>query len=428
MLAMTACLLLGGVAQADDDDSISQASWNRNRWGVAPLCCPTCPPSPFYSPNSMPSTLPNPNDPNAPPVPNPDLTNPFATATPGGGLQGRSFNETFDGDFSGAYYSKTIVVGYTSHQVVTGVTSNTTTTVTTIVIPPSTTSKGGTFTKTSTSTTFSNLYATVFDPITRVVHVPVAGEYSGVLITDNDSPRPTDRVYFGYNFYSGLGYSLNPGLGSSNENREMIGFEKTFLDGNASIGMRLPFIQLSAPYGLGGQSVGDLSVLFKYAFINDRETGSVASVGLVITTPISSISGTLSDGSPIPNSVLFQPWAGFIRMFDRAYVEGITDLVVPTNGRDTLLWTNSLATGYWIYQNFDDRLLNGIIPTAELHVHTPLDNRNSGGLVYVPDEVNVTAGVHWRFPRATLTTSLSVPIVGPRPYNVEALVNLNFWF
>jgi hypothetical protein len=192
--------------------------------------------------------------------------------------------------------------------------------------------------------------------------------------------------------------------------------------------MRLPFIQYTGPFGLTDQTTGDLSLLVKYAFINDRETGNVASVGMILTTPTSTPPGLFSDGSTAPHSVLFQPWAGFIRMFDKAYVEGITDLIIPTNGKDTLLWTNSLATGYWVYENFNSRWLNGIIPMAEVHVHTPLNNRSPDGLVYVPDEVNITAGCHYRFPRATLTTSLSVPLVGPRPYQVEAIVNLNFWF
>jgi hypothetical protein len=221
---------------------------------------------------------------------------------------------------------------------------------------------------------------------------------------------------------------LNQGLGNINENREMIGFEKTFLDGNASFGMRLPFIQYNGPVDLGSEVTGNLSFLFKYAFINNLDTGNVASVGMIVSVPTSNVAGELSNGSPVPNSVLFQPWAGFVYMFDRAYVQGITDLIIPTNGKDTLLWTNSLATGYWIYQNFNDRLLNGIIPTAEIHVHTPLNNRSPDGLVYVPDEVNVTAGCHFRFPRATLTGAVSVPLVGPRPYQVEAIVNLNFWF
>ncbi len=416
MLLASAVFALGnGVVQADVDDSVSPASWFRQRSSVAPLCCPTCPPSPYYPPGTLPGTMPIPSDPNVPnvnPAPNADLTTPFATSTPGGGLQGRAFNETFDGDFGGVFYSKTIVVGYTTETIQTG-----------IKIVNHRNSDG-----VITSSTQVPIYSTITVPETRVIHVPVSGAYSGVLITDNDSPRPTDRVYFGYNYYSGLGGSLNPGLGSINENREMFGFEKTFFDGNASFGMRMPFIQYNGPFGTGGQTAGDLSVLFKYAFINDRETGNVASAGLIITTPTSATGGVLSDGSTVPHSVLFQPWAGFVRMFDRAYVEGITDLVVPTNGRDTLLFTNSLATGYWLYQNFDDRLLNGIIPTAEIHVHTPLNNRSPDGLVYVPDEVNITAGVHFRFPRATLTAALSFPMVGPRPYNIETIVNLNFWF
>jgi hypothetical protein len=406
-----------GTAQADDDDTVNPVSWLRSRSGAVPPCCPTCPPSPFYLPGTFPGTTPTPANPNTPPVPpinpaapNMDLTTPFATSTPGGGLQGRSLNETLDGDFSGGFYSKTIVVGFTTERIQIGseaVVHNRDGIITITHVP---------------------IFTTITVPETRVVHIPVSGAYSGVLITDNDSPRPTDRVYFGYNYYSGLGGSLNPGLSNINENREMFGFEKTLFDGNASIGLRMPYIQYTGPFGTGGQTAGDLSVLFKYAFINNPETGNVLSTGLIITTPTSETGGLLSDGSTVPHSVLFQPWAGFIRMFDRAYLEGFTDLVVPTNGRDTLLFTNSLAAGYWVYQNFDNRLLNGIIPTLELHVHTPLNNRSADGFVYVPDEVNLTAGVHFRLPRATLSAAVSVPLVGPRPYNAEAIVNFNFWF
>lgn len=405
------------VARADDDDSLSPASWLRSRSSIAPPCCPTCPSSPFYPPGTLPGSMPIPVDPNAPavppmnPAPNADLTTPFATSTPGGGLQGRSFNETFDGDFGGVFYAKTILVGYTTQTIQTG----------TKLVETRGLDGQRIFTRVP-------VYSTITTPETRVIHVPVSGSYSGVLITDNDSPRPTDRVYFGYNYYSGMGSALNSGFGGINENREMFGFEKTFLDGNASFGMRMPFIQYNGPIGTSSQTAGDLSLLFKYAFINDPNTGNVLSAGLVITTPTSATGGVLSDGTTVPHSVLFQPWAGFVRMFDRAYLEGITDLIVPTNGRDTVLFTNSLATGYWLYQNFDDRLLNGIIPTLEFHVHTPLNNRSPDGLVYVPDEVNLTTGIHFRFPRATLTGAVSFPLIGPRPYNMETIVNLNFWF
>lgn len=208
----------------------------------------------------------------------------------------------------------------------------------------------------------------------------------------------------------------------------MIGFEKTFLDGNASIGLRLPFVQLGGVPGIAVSSVGDLSVLFKYALINNQETGNVLSVGLVVTTPTAPMSGTFSDGATLPHSVLFQPWAGFVRVFGRGYVQGITDVIVPTDSRDTILMSNALAAGYWLYQNTSDRFLTGIVPTAELHVNTPFNNRSPSGLEYFPDDVSITTGVHFRFPRATLSTAVNIPFVGPRPYTAEAIVNFNFWF
>src|SRR5262249_29857955 len=53
-------------------------------------------------------------------------------------------------------------------------------------------------------------------------------------IADNESPRPQDRVFVNYNYFDRI-------LGTSVDlNRETLGFEKTFLDGNASVGMRVP--------------------------------------------------------------------------------------------------------------------------------------------------------------------------------------------
>lgn len=428
--AVIVLALAGGRVRADDP--IVPASWFQPGSGTALFGYPPVQPgpsnmqspaSPYYAQVLLPPTTPTPANPapatpSANPNPTPDTNNPntpFATSTPGGGLASRSFNETFDGDFAGAYYSKTIVVGYRNETIQTG-----TQTYRYLV---GFSDSGAVY-----GTGHLPIYTRITVPITETARIPVAGAYSGVMITDNDSPRPMDRTYFGYNYYSGLGSSLSNGVGGINENREMMGFEKTFLDGNASIGMRLPFIQYSGLYGAGGDTVGDISVLMKYAFYNDRETGNLASAGLVITAPTSGSGGLLSDDLVVPRSVLLQPWMGFVRMFDRAYVEGITDLIIPTNSRDTTLWTNSLATGYWVYKDPNSNWLNGIIPTLELHLHTPLNNRNADGLIYVPDELNLTTGVHFQLPRATLTGAISVPLLGPRPYNTEVIVNLNFWF
>jgi hypothetical protein len=249
-----------------------------------------------------------------------------------------------------------------------------------------------------------------------------------VQITDNDSPRPADRVYFGANYYEGLGYSLNPDFGSFNMYRNMIGFEKTCLGGAGSIGMRLPFIQLTGPAGLGGDSVGDLSILAKYALYYDPVGVNYFTVGFMTTTPTGAAGGRLADGSSIPHSVLLQPWVGFVRSSTNAYLQWITNVIIPTDSRDITLMGNSLGLGWWMYRGNFDRWIPAITPTAEFHLRTPLSNNTSDDLVYFPDQVNITGGVHFSWRRMTISGAAAVPVAGPRPWDIEAIVNVNFWF
>src|SRR5439155_17942939 len=190
-----------------------------------------------------------------------------------------------------------------------------------------------------------------------------------------------------------------PGIGGTDLQRQQVGFEKTFLDGDASFGMRLPFVQQYGQ-GISSQNVGDLTLVFKYAAFNNRQTGDIVSGGLVLTTPTGGGGAILSDGTTAPHSWLFQPWGGFVKTFDRAYVMGASNLVVPSDGRDPTLWGNSLAAGYWLYRNDSDRLLTGISPVAELHVRTPLNHRDPAGVIFLQDQVNLTTGVHFRTNRA----------------------------
>jgi hypothetical protein len=353
--------------------------------------------------------------PPAPPVEDPladRFASAFATQTGQGALQGRSVNEEFDGDMGGVFYRLQVITGTTMVRTQVGTRQIT-------IIDPRTQEP-----RVITVPVFANVPVTN----TRTVRVPVAGRYSGVQITDNDSPRPADRVYFGNNYYDGLAATLNPGFGSFTQNRSMIGFEKTCLGGAGSIGMRLPFIQLTGPAGLGGDSVGDLSVLTKYALYYDPVGINFFTVGFMVTAPTGADGGTLADGSSIPHSVLLQPWVGFVRSGSRAYLQWITNVIIPTDSRDITLMGNSLAAGWWLYRGNPDRLFPGITPTAEVHLRTPLTNRGSDSLVYLQDQVNLTGGVHFFWRRVTVSGAVAVPVVGPRPWNVEAIANVNFWF
>ena len=60
---------------------------------------------------------------------------------------------------------------------------------------------------------------------------------------------------------------------------------------------------------------------------------------------------------------------------------------------------------------------------------TPLDHRGYNNPVIVPDLVDITAGVHVGiFRNATLSLGIATPVTGPRVFNVESLVQLNWRF
>src|SRR5262249_14126916 len=61
-----------------------------------------------------------------------------------------------------------------------------------------------------------------------------------VKIADNESPRPVDRIFLTYNFYDNLNTF---GGRDFDVHREVFGFEKTFLGGDASFGLRVPVLQ-----------------------------------------------------------------------------------------------------------------------------------------------------------------------------------------
>jgi hypothetical protein len=265
--------------------------------------------------------------------------------------------------------------------------------------------------------------------IAIVAPVPYRGTFK---ITENESPRPTDRVFFNYNFFDNVTRSfsgLPPGSGSADLNRETIGFEKTFAGGNASIGMRLPFLQQTRNELLEDNQVADLSVILKYAFINDPRTRDVLSAGMVLTAPTGK--SIQIEGESSLNPFLFQPFLGYIYHFNESlYLQGFSSLVVPTDSRDVTLLFNSFAFGYWLHRDTGrEAQLRGVVPQLELHVNTPLNHRGlDAAPIGYPDTVDMTVGSYFLFRRATLGAAVCFPLTGPKPYDVEATVNLNIHF
>ena len=143
------------------------------------------------------------------------------------------------------------------------------------------------------------------------------------------------------------------------------------------MGLRVPIFQLVDNSQVNDNEFGDIDLLFKYALINDRETGNVLSTGMVITLPTAK--NVQITGESSLNSTLFQPFVGFILNSGDFYTLGFSSIAVPTDFRDVTLLFNSIGAGYWAYRNnAQGAMITGIIPTTELHITTPLNHRGNG--------------------------------------------------
>ncbi len=366
-------------------------------------------------PVSGPLTAGTPTDPGQPAGAPAADSQAFAQAPAAGGEGGASFNPAMFGDLGSGGLGRVLVR-------------------TTTVIPASTitvpgpTIPGNPFASPPippTPTTITKVIPA--STVTRftTIQVPLIGPGS-FKISDNESPRPTDRVFFTYNYFD----RVNAGGNNLGLNRELIGFENTFLDGNASFGMRLPFLQTTQGAGISGlvnHEVGDLTLIGKYAVINNLTTGNVLSGGLALTVPSADHRLILADGNAL-RSVLIQPYTGWIINAGSLFAQGFHSLVVPTDTRDITEINNDVAVGYWLYKS-PETFLRGIVPTVEGHIFTPLNHTSNLDLVYSPNIVTLTFGMNFVLVgNSTLGIAVAAPVTGPRPDNIEALVSFNVRF
>ena len=263
----------------------------------------------------------------------------------------------------------------------------------------------------------------------QTVRVPLLPQMAGLKVTDNDGPRPTDRVYFTYNGIDNAFGRQNPnGFGGADVTRETVGFETTVFGGYGSIGARLPFAQLRGN-GLDDSATGDLTVVAKLAWAQDEETGSLIASGVNLTLPTGNpaTSALLNDGTNPPRALWLQPWTGYVFNYDRFYTQGVVSLAAPSEDAYPVELFTSVAAGYWLVRS-DTGDVRGLIPTVELHANTPLTNRGGGRRVTALDETNLTAGLNVLLPRMTLGGAVSFPVLGQSAYRMEALATVNFRF
>jgi hypothetical protein len=265
---------------------------------------------------------------------------------------------------------------------------------------------------------------------------------TGFKIAENESPRPQDRAYFSFNYFDNLSAAVNRQRDVNLQNvrvyRETFGLEKTFLDGSASVGLRLPLNTLSADSNnpnLGGSdtAVGDLALIFKYAVLEDCETGDLLSAGLVVVTPTGPGHFANFDSVLPLHSTTLQPFVGYVLNLGQFYLHGFSSLDIPTDSRDVTMWYDDVGLGYFAYHHdCPDRFLTAVVPTVEMHLNTPLNHRGvlrSLDPAGTPDGINLTFGTNFEFyNRARLAVGVVTPVTGPRPFDFEVIAQLRLRF
>jgi len=263
----------------------------------------------------------------------------------------------------------------------------------------------------------------------------------GFKIADNMSPRPQDRVFFSFNYYNDLGGDINRRLGNQVSNlqayRYMFGFEKTFLDGQASIGIRAPIDTLTATSqvpGLGGThtAVDSLTVFTKFVLWEDTH-GSLLSTGLAVTVPNGPTNFAGHPAAPGFHDTQLQPFIGYIWQRGRFYAQGFESVGVPLDPNDVTMLYNDVGIGYFVYQSPDQNaFLTGIVPTFETHVNLPMNHQGAlrfNDLAATPNVVDLTFGTSFVFGRRAIATFAFVdPVTGPKPFDFEVLGYLNIFF
>jgi hypothetical protein len=255
--------------------------------------------------------------------------------------------------------------------------------------------------------------------VLNVLEIP--NEHGATKIAQNESPTPMDRVFLTFNYYANA-YSSR-----IDASREVIGFEKTLFDGRASVSLRAPMVQLDGS-GESRGDIGDLTAVFKYALVQNHYTGDVITVGALFNFPTGPAYVGF-DGSR-GHGINAEPFIGWMWNNGPWFFQGFGAISVQLDDeRDISMAYVDLGVGYYWYEERAAYSLQYVAPVIEGHFNIPIDHRDVSAPLFARDEANVVGGLHFGlFHRAVLTFGAGLPILGPRPYEIELVGKFNLAF
>jgi hypothetical protein len=272
---------------------------------------------------------------------------------------------------------------------------------------------------------------------------PIFSSVRNFKISENQSPRPQDRVFFDFNYYNNINNAIDSrNLSPVTQMKAYVynfGVEKTFNQGMGSVGIRLPLDNLTANSYNNivstptSTALGNMTVFAKYILAQNLETGSLISACWAIT-PQTATSRFAGAPYLFPlNSTYFQTCIGYIYNHNNWYFQGFSGFTFSMNPNDVSIVYNDLAVGYYLIRNPDpEAWLSALAPTFEAHANDPIDHRdwqNRFDLAGTPDSVDLTIGLNFGIRHtAVLTAAFCTPVTTPRPFDSEAVLMLNIYY
>ncbi len=285
---------------------------------------------------------------------------------------------------------------------------------------------------------------------------PLGTLFTELKASEGNSPRPVDRVYFNFNYFDNAFKTqwADPAQSVRHVDvyRYVFGFEKTFLDQRVSLTVQVPFFTMDVETrdrvfspDAGGfvantdssftsTDLGNISANVKAVLWEDKASGDLLSAGMIVTLPTAS--SRLID--PGPGSLAYvEPYLGFIWCYDNFYAQGFLAMTVPVARPESIVAFTDLGVGYYVYKNpSGSGCLRAVAPTFEVHVTDPLRQTNPNvdifGIadrLHIANTVDLTYGVTFEFSnRSTLAVGVCNPVTGPKPFDVEGIVQFNYRF
>lgn len=294
-------------------------------------------------------------------------------------------------------------------------------------------------------------------------------------ISENNHPLPRDRVFYLFNAFddalvirSAQDVFLNSATSSQSFLRHTFGVEKTFLDGQTSIEVRMPFFSSSsvtrdiAPldhFGFDAGSFGNLLITGKMLITQTDQF--VASTGMGLMAPTASDVRATAGGSTMitrNEAVYLSPF--FATMWtpdDDWFLMTFSQVQVGTTGDDVVLrdFDGSsrigrlnapaasmfdLSLGRWLFRDREQAVVSGMALISEIHTFQALQSSDTlSGVTpplttgrYLPADrlslTTMTLGIHTQlWTNSTLRLAGVVPLTSA-DYDGELVVQFNVFY